>query len=164
MRKDQANSWQTVYYIRLLDLYPEEPLFQLLAGVAFLLRSTQRQTDNKHYMIAQAMACFSQYRKHRGKPAEANYNFGRAFHQMCTSLLHPFATVYCLTMQRTALRSLAIKHYEAVLSEERQRLEEGLEPLEGGLAKYAAYNLYQIFLSSGLRAPAQNVVDEWLTM
>lgn len=68
-----------------------------------------------------------------------------------------------LTDYHTALNSLAIRHYEAVLSEERSRKAEHLEPLPNGLAKYAAYNLYLLYLTSGVGALAKQISDEWLS-
>lgn len=60
------------------------------------------------------------------------------------------------------LNSLAIRHYEAVLDEERHRREAEMEALPGGLAKYAAYNLYLVYLTSGVGELAKRVSDEWL--
>lgn len=69
-------------------MFPDDPLLHLLTGCAYLMRSIQRQVDNRHHATAQAFACFSQYRKMRRNEAEANYNFGRAFQQIGACGLH----------------------------------------------------------------------------
>ena len=78
----------------------------------------QRQADNRHHLVAQAMAFLTRYRELRGEEpdgiGEVEFNFGRAFHQLGKgddSLL-PVAYFKCTFK---GLHSHAVKHYEKVL-------------------------------------------------
>ena len=60
-------------------------------GVAYLHRSMQRQSDNRHWEVLQAMAFLFEYYASREKAStrgrwdelqEAEYNIGRALHQI----------------------------------------------------------------------------------
>lgn len=42
----------------------------------------QRQTDNRHYQLAQAVAFLDGYRKLAGDQQEVQYNVARVFHQL----------------------------------------------------------------------------------
>ncbi|KAG6897632.1 hypothetical protein C0992_012861 [Termitomyces sp. T32_za158] len=60
--------------------------YQSAISIASIGRAMQRQSDNRHHLITQAMAFLTQYRKLRGQNSqslgEVEYNFGRAFHQL----------------------------------------------------------------------------------
>ncbi|TFY73343.1 hypothetical protein EWM64_g10669, partial [Hericium alpestre] len=68
------------------DYFKDDPLICLSLAIAYMGRAMQRQADNRHHFIAQAMAFLSQYREMRkddpGGMDEVEFNFGRAFQQL----------------------------------------------------------------------------------
>ncbi|KAI4293967.1 hypothetical protein K525DRAFT_274730, partial [Schizophyllum commune Loenen D] len=97
-----ARSYQSalVYLLHAYDYSPDDPVLCLLLAIASLGRAMQRQADNRHHLVAQALAFLSKYRTVRsgvrGGRGETDYNFGRAFQQL-------------------GLFSQAVTHYERVL-------------------------------------------------
>ncbi|KAG5653250.1 hypothetical protein H0H81_001507 [Sphagnurus paluster] len=83
-----AKSYQSAifYLLHAYDYCPEDPMICLCLAIASIGRAMQRQSDNRHHLITQAMAFLSQYRKLRADEpqgmGEVEYNFGRAFHQL----------------------------------------------------------------------------------
>ncbi|KAG6843906.1 hypothetical protein H0H87_011895, partial [Tephrocybe sp. NHM501043] len=127
-----AKSYQSAifYLLHAYDYCPQDPMVCLCLAIASIGRAMQRQSDNRHHLITQAMAFLSQYRKLRAHDSpqvmgEIEYNFGRAFHQL-------------------GLYSHAVTHYERVLA-----LAEKASPEENTFAKEAAYNLSLIFVLTG---------------
>ena len=47
------NDCKKVYYLRAYDLRPDDPLVCLTLALAYAHRAMQRQTDNRHYQLAQ---------------------------------------------------------------------------------------------------------------
>jgi general transcription factor 3C polypeptide 3 (transcription factor C subunit 4) len=80
----------------------------------------QRQADNRHHLVIQAMAFMTKYRQHSRQDlrgvSEVEYNFGRAFHQL-------------------GLLSQALVHYDRVfeIAEklEREKGEDGVRHIGG---------------------------------
>ena len=64
-------------------------------AIASLGRAMQRQSDNRNYLVVQAMGFMAKYRKLRGPTDESyadeiEYNFGRAYHQLgACRTIHP---------------------------------------------------------------------------
>lgn len=71
-----------MYYLRAYDLCQDDPLICLSLALAYAHRAMQRQADNRHNSLAQAMALLSRYRKLRKSEVEVNYNVARFFHQL----------------------------------------------------------------------------------
>ncbi|KAG8882395.1 transcription factor TFIIIC subunit tfc4 [Tulasnella sp. 331] len=142
-----AKSYQSAlfYLYQAYDLQPNDPVVCLSLAVASISRAMQRQSDNRHHMIAQGLAFLERYRIVRDCDehlAEIEYNFGRVFHQL-------------------GLFSLAIKHYERVLDEaEKEDVSHDAGP---GLAKEAAYNLVLIYGTTGGSARARQLARKWLS-
>lgn len=59
-----------------------EPLVCLCLGVCFLLQVVSRVTVDAHVMAAHAFSWLSEYADQREYNQEANYNLGRAMHQL----------------------------------------------------------------------------------
>ncbi|KAG2040882.1 TPR-like protein [Suillus americanus] len=122
------------------------PVVCLSLAIASLGRAMQRQSDNRHHMIAQGMAFLSQYRTLRKSSgdemlAEVDYNFGRAFHQL-------------------GLHTHAVSHYERVLEiAEKQGSEQ-----YASVAKEAAYNLSLIYVTTGAVPLADELYKRWLSI
>ncbi|KAF8477123.1 hypothetical protein BDZ91DRAFT_787718 [Kalaharituber pfeilii] len=141
------------YYARAHSINPDHPLINLSIGVAYLHRSMQRQTDNRHWEVLQAMAFLFEYRRVKeeikktygywDQLQEAEYNIGRAFQQI-------------------GLTHLAIPYYEAAL----KISDEHLSPLPGSWdVKYeAAYNLQQIYATSGNPILAREITNKYLVI
>lgn len=77
----------SVYYLRAYELYPTNPLICLCLALAYTHRAMQRQTDNRHYQLAQALAFLDVYRKHADNQQEVQYNVARVFHQLGKPML-----------------------------------------------------------------------------
>ncbi|KAI0372638.1 TPR-like protein [Pilatotrama ljubarskyi] len=143
-----AKSYQSAlfYLLQAYDYAPDDPLVCLCLAIASIGRAMQRQSDNRHHLITQAMAFLTRYRELRGDTQgtdEIEYNFGRVFHQL-------------------GLHSLAVCHYERVLeaAEARTRLDTD----DFGLAREAAYNLSLIYVSTGAAPLAQALYRRWLSL
>lgn len=110
----------------------------------------QRQSDNRHYHFAQAMAFLDGYRKHCTNEEELQYNFGRIFHQL-------------------GVLDLAVKHYENVLARADERMKDPPMQLQGeegvlDLSKEAAYNLAIIYYTRNAPDLARDVVRRYLSL
>ncbi|KAI0049823.1 TPR-like protein [Auriscalpium vulgare] len=144
-----AKSYQSAlfYLLHAYDYCPHDPMVCLSLAIASMGRAMQRQADNRHNLIAQAMAFLTQYRELRqGDPQgldEVEFNFGRAFQQL-------------------GLHSLAVKHYERVLELTEARLK--TSPDDFGLAREAAYNLSLIFVTTGATSLAEGLYRRWLSL
>ncbi|KAF8055211.1 hypothetical protein FPV67DRAFT_1598050 [Lyophyllum atratum] len=141
-----AKSYQSAifYLLHAYDYCPEDPMICLCLAIASIGRAMQRQSDNRHHLITQAMAFLSQYRKLRSPDpqgmGEVEYNFGRAFHQL-------------------GLYSHAVTHYEHVLE-----LAEKADPHENNFAREAAYNLSSIYVLTGATPLAEALYRRWLSI
>ncbi|KAH9969571.1 TPR-like protein [Russula dissimulans] len=135
------------YLLHAYDYCPNDPMICLGLAISSMGRAMQRQSDNRHHLIAQATAFLTRYRALRQvdgtESDEVEYNFGRAFQQL-------------------GLHSLAVKHYERVLeiAEKRTRT----KPDDVGLAREAAYNLSIIFVTTGANTLADDLYRRWLTL
>lgn len=124
--------------VRALHAVPSDPLLNLLAGVASLARTEQRQVDNRHQMVLQGLAFLS--RSHKlsstdGSPMEA-YNLARAY-------------------QGLSLSHLAAEWYEKCL-----HLCESSGVQDVSYA--AAFNLALLYTQAGNYARAEELYDRWL--
>lgn len=135
------------YLLHAYDYCPNDPMICLGLAIASMGRAMQRQSDNRHHLIAQAMAFFTRYRNLRQADTvesdEVEYNFGRAFQQL-------------------GLHSLAVKHYERVLEIVERKIK--TNPEDVGLAREAAYNLSLIYVTTGASTLAEDLYRRWLTL
>ncbi|TBU44059.1 TPR-like protein [Dichomitus squalens] len=144
-----ARSYQSAlfYLLQAYDHTSDDPLVCLSLAIASVGRAMQRQSDNRHHLIAQGMAFLTKYRELRGETAEGldevEYNFGRVFQQL-------------------GLHSLAVRHYERVLQAAEARSKLNSEDV--GLAREAAYNLSLIYVSTGAAPLAQGLYRRWLSL
>ncbi|KAI5808754.1 hypothetical protein DFH27DRAFT_589841 [Peziza echinospora] len=138
------------YYARAYSIDPNHPMINLSIGIAYLHRSMQRQSDNRHWEVLQAMAFLFEYHKLRASDKcswdeiqEAEYNIGRAFHQI-------------------GLTHLSIPYYERALAIS----DEHLSKSEGNWdIKYeAAYNLQHIYATSGNAVLAREITNKYLVI
>ncbi|CAK5261855.1 unnamed protein product [Mycena citricolor] len=141
-----AKSYQSAifYLLQAYEMCPEDPMICLSLTMASLGRAMQRQSDNRHHLVAQALAFLSRYRALRTEQThglgEIEYNFGRAFQQI-------------------GLHSHAARHYEAVLA-----LAETQQDKTDTLAQEAAYNLAFVYNSTGAVELARALYRRWLTV
>jgi len=167
-----AKSYQSAifYLLHAYDYCPEDPMILLCLAIASVGRAMQRQSDNRHHLIAQGMAFLSKYRSIRSvdlvRASEVEYNFGRMFHQL-------------------GLHSLAVSHYERVLQlaetqkQGKQSIVHISLPLPsasspptnslssvqiGDFAKEAAYNLSLIYVLTGAIPLADMLYRRWLSL
>ncbi|RPB21692.1 TPR-like protein [Terfezia boudieri ATCC MYA-4762] len=141
------------YYSRAYSLDPDHPLLKLSIAIAYLHRSMQRQSDNRHWEILQSMAFLFDYHNakeettkafgHWDQLQEAEYNVGRAFHQL-------------------GLSHLAIPYYERALKISDEHL--SAIPDAWDVKYEAAYNLQQIYATSGNPLLAREVTSKYLVL
>ncbi|KIM61704.1 hypothetical protein SCLCIDRAFT_1215803 [Scleroderma citrinum Foug A] len=143
-----AKSYQSAlfYLLHAYDYCPEDPMICLCLAISSLGRAMQRQSDNRHHLIAQGMVFLSHYRRIRkqdGDPVlpEIEFNFGRAFQQL-------------------GLHTLAVNHYEKTL----QLVDEGKGDKAISVARQAAYNLSLIYITTGAVPQAENLYRRWLSI
>lgn len=171
-----------VYYLRAYELYPNDPLICLSLALAYTHRAMQRQTDNRHYQLAQAMAFLDGYRKNASNKQEVQYNVARVFHQLGkfgyrrqACLLQMAAKNRCSCMfgtRQTGIADLAVKHYEKVLEmvDEQNKgasvdmAKTNASPEKLDLSREAAYNLSSIYFTRGAPDLARQVVDKYLSL
>ncbi|KAJ7236030.1 hypothetical protein C8J57DRAFT_1377318 [Mycena rebaudengoi] len=140
-----ARSYQSAifYLLYAYDLCPDDPMICLSIAMASIGRAMQRQADNRHHLITQAMGFLTRYRHLRGEQAdgigEVEFNFGRAFHQL-------------------GLYSHAVTHYEKVLD-----LAQEHQSKYTSLAQEAAYNLSLIYAMTGAAHLARLLYRRWLS-
>ncbi|KAF9011799.1 hypothetical protein BDQ17DRAFT_1420213 [Cyathus striatus] len=156
-----AKSYQSAifYLLHAYDYCPEDPMVCLCLAIASIGRAMQRQSDNRHHLVTQAMAFLTKYRTLRNVDAqgmgEIEFNFGRAFHQLgnsSQSLLLATSDQY-----REGLYSHAVKHYERVLDLAERRIDETF-------TKEAAYNLALIYSITGAIPLADALYRRWLSI
>ncbi|EJD05267.1 TPR-like protein [Fomitiporia mediterranea MF3/22] len=146
-----AKSYQSAlfYLLHAYDYFPNDPLICMTLAVASLGRAMQRQSDNRNFLITQAMGFMAKYRTLRGpavddpRADEIEYNFGRAFQQI-------------------GLLSHTVKHYERVLDivEKRQFSDSDFI----GVSREAAYNLCLIYVTTGATSLAKAISQRWLSI
>ena len=78
----QLTSSITGFYLRAYRLSPDDPLINFSLGVAHLHRGMQRKSDNRHRHVMQGITFLMRYHEMVGGTPEANFNVGRAFHQI----------------------------------------------------------------------------------
>ncbi|KAJ7211351.1 hypothetical protein GGX14DRAFT_624389 [Mycena pura] len=141
-----AKSYQSAifYFLLAYDLCPNDPMICLSLAIASLGRAMQRQSDNRHHLITQAMAFLAHYRQLRREQVngagEVDFNFGRAFQQI-------------------GLFSHAVTHYERVLE-----LAEAHDSKYVSVAQEAAYNLSFIYATTGAIPLAKALYRRWLSL
>ncbi|KDQ49967.1 hypothetical protein JAAARDRAFT_42458 [Jaapia argillacea MUCL 33604] len=145
-----AKSYQSAifYLLHAYDYCPNDPAICLSLAIASLGRAMQRQADNRHHLVAQALAFLTKYRALRtevdsGRLDEVEYNFGRVFQQL-------------------GLHSHAARHYERVLDLAEARQTSGDQ--DAGIAKEAAYNLSLIYVTTGATHLADALYRRWLSL
>jgi general transcription factor 3C polypeptide 3 (transcription factor C subunit 4) len=143
------------YYFRARQFVKDDALLELSIGLAYLHRAMQRQVNNRHISILQAMTFIFQYYQLQYTKSQnydgvdratvrqqAEYNVARAFHQV-------------------GLETFAVKYYENAL-----RIS---EEFERGLGKRdlkfeAAHNLNLIFQLSGNIQAAKEITEKFLVL
>ncbi|KAJ3795759.1 hypothetical protein GGU11DRAFT_209264 [Lentinula aff. detonsa] len=145
-----AKSYQSAifYLLHAYDYCPEDPMVSLSLAIASIGRAMQRQSDNRHHLIAQGLAFLSKYRSLRSvdpaRLSEVEYNFGRMFQQL-------------------GLHSHAVNHYERVL-QMAENQEKGKENTDNNFDKEAAYNLSLIYVLTGASPLAELLYRRWLSI
>ncbi|KAF9450761.1 TPR-like protein, partial [Macrolepiota fuliginosa MF-IS2] len=139
-----AKSYQSAifYLLHAYDYCPDDPMVCLCLAIASVGRAMQRQSDNRHHLITQAMAFLTKYRSLRGTTplglGEVEFNFGRTFHQL-------------------GLFSHAVKQYQKVV----EMAEKGQDDT---FVREAAYNLSLIYILTGATPLADALYRRWLSI
>jgi len=176
MTKNQTAA--IVYYSRAFALCPKESLISLLLGSAYLNRSVQRITDNRHLQIAQGFTFLYKYyerRKDMQYAQEAEYNLGRAFHSLnLTHLAVPYyERALALPSRKQVLEvgeELAMRGHtmedllETVYDWEIPHPWHLVEDDPTDLRSEAAYNLHLIYILSGTPGLAQMLMIKYCSV
>lgn len=160
-----------VYYARAFVQAPKDPMINLSLGLAYLHRAMQRQTDNRHLQIAQGFTFLFRYYKIRGGDnndglciyaQEAN-NIARAFHQL--GLVHLAVPYYEKVLTLPSQLKCVRLAERATGSVDMDTLEDDeLEEDASDLSREAAYNLSMIYVTSGSKGLAQDVLMRYCTV
>ncbi|KAL8802465.1 MAG: hypothetical protein Q9223_006641 [Gallowayella weberi] len=85
------------YFFRAYALAPRNPIINLSLALAYVQHAVKRQSDNRHYLITQALTFLFRYHELRVKSQvtseqqEAKYNVGRTYHMLgLTHLAIPY--------------------------------------------------------------------------
>ncbi|KAJ7633881.1 TPR-like protein [Mycena polygramma] len=137
-----AKSFQSaMFYLLMAFDHCQDPMISICMTVASLRRAMQRQCDNRHHLITQAIVFIARYRAFRAlqgdNVVEIEYNVGRTFHQL-------------------ALYGHAARHYECALAAAAAR------PADPACTAEAAYNLSMIYVAAGARQLAIELHRRWL--
>lgn len=141
------------YYTRVYAVAPEHPMVLFSIALAYIHRSMQRQSENRHLQVLQGVTFLFEYFERR--PAspdlseverqelqqEVEYNVARAFHHL-------------------GLSHLSIPYYERVL----KISDEWGTKIQGDLKWEAAYNLQMIYITSGNPQLAQAITERYLVI
>ncbi|BFZ56795.1 transcription factor TFIIIC subunit tfc4 [Savitreella phatthalungensis] len=125
----------------------EDPMQHLLIALTYLHRAMQRQVDNRHLQVIQALSFFKPYQRLRyatgdhGLMQEADYNMGRA-------------------MQHLGLNHLALPFYDKVLAHHHT----GQIDPKHDLAPSAAYNMHLIHSLGGATSKARELLHRYVTV
>ncbi|KAJ7511160.1 hypothetical protein B0H11DRAFT_1700558 [Mycena galericulata] len=139
-----TKSYQSAIFYLLMayDYCQEDPMISICITVASLGRAAQRQCDNRHHLVTQAIAFLGRYRAfrdiHGDHFIEIEFNVGRTFHQL-------------------GLYSHAARHYERALEAAANN------PKDAGCAPEAAYNLSMLYAATGTRHLAVELCKRWLS-
>ncbi|CCX13579.1 Similar to Transcription factor tau subunit sfc4; acc. no. O74458 [Pyronema omphalodes CBS 100304] len=154
------------YYTRAYTICPKNPIVLLSIGLAYLHRSMQRQSENRHMQALQAITFMFEYYEARcaGELVplmppeeeaeerervlaelrqEAEFNIARSFH-------HLGAT------------HLALPYYQRCLDISDEWKDKG--GIKGDLKWEAAYMLEMVYITSGNPQAAMEVAEKWLVI
>ncbi|KDN52633.1 TPR-like protein [Tilletiaria anomala UBC 951] len=131
--------------LRTLDKVPTDALLMMIAGISSIGRASNRQVDNRHYMIIQGLAMLSESMKLSNLEGTAisHYNIARALHHV--SLAH-----------------LAIPHYERCLELHDQHQGSNEQPFD--VTREAAFNLANLYTTTGGSRRAMHLYRRYLTV
>lgn len=148
----------TDYYTRVYTVAPRNPMVLLSISLAYLHRSMQRQSENRHMQALQAITFLFEYSDVRPNPEtptpptpaekavleqEVVFNAARTFHHL-------------------GLTHLAIPYYQQCLDISDAWADNG--GVKGDLKWEAAYMLQMIYVTSGSLVEARRVTEKWLVL
>ncbi|XP_055062106.2 general transcription factor 3C polypeptide 3 [Misgurnus anguillicaudatus] len=131
-------------YMQAFRNQPTNPLYSLCIGLIFFHMACQKFVMKRHALIVQGFSFLWRYVEFRGHCQESLYNLGRALHQL-------------------GLTHLALHYYEKALTLPSLHLE-GIEDDQVDLRREIAYNLSLIYLSSGNKEMARQVIYTYCTI
>ena len=116
------------------------PLYNFLLGILYLHLGSQRFSRLKATLFALAIFFLKRYHIFRDNPQESFYNIGRAFHQI-------------------EILPQAIYYYEKCLKQPTKKADDTRQSFS--VHRYAVHNLYRIYMSSGSKSLALNVLKKY---
>lgn len=140
------------YYFRAFCIRPNDPVINLSIASNFFQSAIKRRSDNRHYQILQGMAFMQRYYRIRTGPGssaihrqEAEYNVGRAFHQL-------------------GMYSTAIQAYQKCLELDGEVRKEITDDNKEEFTGEAAFALSQILGLSGNMELAREITERYLVL
>jgi hypothetical protein len=119
-------------YYEKIDM-PSDPVLNLCLGIANLCRAFHKRETRQNRILV-GLAYIKLYRKNRVNSAEADFNTGRAFHQI-------------------GINNLALLYYQKAAQHK-----------DGEFSRISAYNMHLIYISSGSTEMAQKVLKDYCTL
>ncbi|CAG8517969.1 13782_t:CDS:10 [Funneliformis caledonium] len=135
------------YYSRAYSVKPKDPLISLSMGLAYMHRSMQRISDNRHLQIMQA-----------------EYNLGRAFHEL--GLYHLAVPHYERCLELPSLQQVFSEQKGKGKSPEKTSKEYSIANDNDStcLRRDAAYNLSMIYVENGSPGLAAVLLKKYCTI
>ncbi|EDR05756.1 uncharacterized protein LACBIDRAFT_329309 [Laccaria bicolor S238N-H82] len=149
------------YLLHAYDYCPDDPMICLCLAIASIGRAMQRQSDNRHHLVTQAMAFLTQYRSLRGRGMqsvrEVEYNFSRTFHQLGPS--HPPVVHYKNVLELAEKNNVHLPLLPCMINDciVTGRKQDDL------FTKETAYNLSLIFVFTDATHLANALYRRWLS-
>ncbi|CAB4401438.1 unnamed protein product [Rhizophagus irregularis] len=152
------------YYSRAYSVKPKDPLISLSMGLAYMHRSMQRISDNRHLQIMQAFTFLYNYYELKERNQEAEYNLGRAFHEL--GLYHLAVPHYERCLKLPSLQQVFREQHEKGKSSENLSEECPVEDDDDptSLRRDAAYNLSMIYVGNGSPGLAAVLLRQYCTI
>ncbi|RIA81283.1 hypothetical protein C1645_790738 [Glomus cerebriforme] len=150
------------YYSRAYSVKPKDPLISLSMGLAYMHRSMQRISDNRHLQIMQAFTFLYNYYELKERNQEAEYNLGRAFHEL--GLYHLAVPHYERCLKLPSLQQVFREQHGKGKSSEniKEYVEDDDDPTS--LRRDAAYNLSMIYVGNGSPGLAAVLLKKYCTI
>ncbi|CAG8578363.1 6219_t:CDS:10, partial [Funneliformis mosseae] len=152
------------YYSRAYSVKPKDPLISLSMGLAYMHRSMQRISDNRHLQIMQAFTFLYNYYELKGRNQEAEYNLGRAFHEL--GLYHLAVPHYERCLELPSLQQVFSEQKGKGKSPEKTSKEYSIANDNDStcLRRDAAYNLSMIYVENGSPGLAAVLLKKYCTI
>jgi len=147
-RHGQILTCDADYFFRCYALEPQNPVINLMIGLAYISDCLKRQTENRQHSVLQGTTFLLAYYESRKKSEhleerqEAHYNMARAYHML-------------------GLPHLALPYYQKVLDEVSHGTPRSMRE---DIVVDTAYNLQLMYTTAGNFELARQITKRWLVI